>query len=108
MMDSAILSVFPNVATHLNHTEDQSLSTQLFPHDTLIAALAISFNRYTIKSPGGESQLSRIAWSVLLGFLAWENCEYWQLISLHLISYCHYLFQLLKHSLFSNVSCNFS
>ena len=86
--DRAILSLFPTVTTHLNHNADQTLSTQLFPHDYIIASLAISFNRYTITS-SDESRAIRIVWSLLLGGLAWQNYDYWILILLHLLSFSH-------------------
>jgi ABC-type multidrug transport system fused ATPase/permease subunit len=94
-IDRIILSAFPRVTTHLKHTNDQSLSTALFPHDCFIAALAVSFNRYTIKYPD-ETKVSRIFWSVLLGYLAWENYDYWILICIHLLSFGQYVFQTLK------------
>jgi hypothetical protein len=96
LIDSTILSLFPHVSTHLKHTSDQTLSTQLFPHENLVAALAISFNRYTIKSPSGESRLVRAFWSGFLGYLAWKNYDYWILISVHLISFARYVYQLLE------------
>lgn len=95
MVDSAILSFFPKVSTHLKHTSDQTLSTQLFPYECLIAALAISFNRYTIKYPD-ESKVSRLIWSALLGGLAYADYGYWILISLHLISFGQYFYSFLE------------
>ena len=96
-IDSLILSIFPQLSTHLKHStvDHQSLSTQLFPHDTLIAALAISFNRYTVKYPN-ESKISRIFWSALLGYLAYSDYDYWILISIHFLSFGHYLFRWLE------------
>ncbi len=102
-LDSAILSVFPRVATHLKHTTDQSLSTQLFPHDNIIAALAVSFNRYTVKYPN-ESKISRLVWSALLGWLAYMDYEYWILISLHLVSFGQYAYGVLMEKFQTSVS----
>jgi hypothetical protein len=98
-IDSVILSAFPRLSTRLNHTttygQGQSLTTQLFPHDCFVAALAISFNRYTVKYEG-ESKVSRIFWSALLGYVAWQGYDYWILTSLHFVSFSQYLFQILK------------
>ena len=100
-IDSFILSVFPRVSTHLKHTADQTLSTELFPHECFIVALATSFNRYTIKYPG-ETRVSRMFWSALLGYLAWENYDYWILICVHLLSFSQYFFEMLKAKMSNN------
>lgn len=96
LIETIILSVFPKVSTHLNHTADQSLSTQLFPHDYIIAAIAVSFNRYTLTFNKEESRFSRLFWSCLLGYLGWNDYDYWILTSLHLVSFYHVLFRYLK------------
>ena len=102
-IESVILSAFPKVSTHLKHTTDQSLSTQLFPYDNLLAAFAVSFNRYTVKYPN-ESKFSRLVWSALLGTLAYLNYDYWILISLHLVSFGQFVYAGLE-KWFQTVRC---
>jgi len=90
-VDSVILSIFPAVSTHLKHTEDQSLTSQLFPNDCILTAISIVFNRYTVKYEH-ESKVSRVFWSALLGYFAFHNYDYWILFSLHALSFAQYIY----------------
>ncbi len=81
-----------------SHDVDVAMAPQLFPHDKLIVALSISFNRFTIKYPN-ETLYSRIFWSLTLGYLAFmfntSHNNYCILICIHLFSFHQYLFQLM-------------
>eukprot|EP00551_Chaetoceros_affinis_P005290 CAMPEP_0203684402 /NCGR_PEP_ID=MMETSP0090-20130426/48020_1 /ASSEMBLY_ACC=CAM_ASM_001088 /TAXON_ID=426623 /ORGANISM="Chaetoceros affinis, Strain CCMP159" /LENGTH=905 /DNA_ID=CAMNT_0050553577 /DNA_START=366 /DNA_END=3079 /DNA_ORIENTATION=+ len=80
----------------INH--DATTAPQLFPHDKLIVAMSISFNRFTIKYPN-ETLYSRFFWSMLLGYLAFvfntSHDNYWILMCVHLFSFHQFLFQLM-------------
>jgi len=83
--DDIILSLFPQLTTHLKHVKNDPYS-HLFPHDGLIALGAITYSRYTVKF-SDESKFSRLFWSALLGILAFNRFDYWILFSTNLFSF---------------------
>ena len=90
-LDDIILSIFPDVTTHLKHAKGEELS-HIFPYDGLIAVLAVTYSRYTVR-PNGESRISRLFWSAVLGYLAFYRFPYWVQISGHLLSFGPFVYK---------------
>lgn len=84
-LDDIILSVFPDVTTHLKHAKGEELS-HIFPYDRIVALLGVTYSRYTVR-PMGESRVSRIFFSALLGIAAYYRLPYWIQIFSHLLSF---------------------
>ncbi len=98
-IDKVILSVFPEVTTHLKHANDHSSS--VLPYDAIIALAAVTYNRYTVKYPN-EAKWSRGMWTVILGYLAYNRYDYWIQGSVHLLSFCPYFYHAI-HDHYSKV-----
>lgn len=90
-LDDIILSIFPDVTTHLKHAKGEELS-HIFPYDGLIAVLAVTYSRYTVR-PNGESRVSRLFWSAVVGYLAFYRFPYWVQISGHLLSFAPFVYE---------------
>jgi hypothetical protein len=90
-LDDIILSIFPDVTTHLKHAKGEELS-HIFPYDGLISVLAVTYSRYTVR-PNGESRISRLFWSAILGYLAFYRYPYWVQISSHLLSFAPFVYE---------------
>lgn len=91
VVDDIILSLFPPVTTHLKHLKNDSFS-HLFPFDGLVAVVAVTYSRYTVKA-AGESWLSRVFWSILLGYLAFKRYDYWIQFSVQLFSFVKFFYE---------------
>lgn len=83
--DDIVLSIFPQVTTHLKHVKNDHAS-QLFPYDGIIAVAAVTYCRYTVRFPS-ESKPSRIIWSIILGYLAYNRYDYWLQFYVYLLSF---------------------
>mmetsp|Transcript_4269 Transcript_4269/g.8167 ORF Transcript_4269/g.8167 Transcript_4269/m.8167 type:complete len:839 (+) Transcript_4269:123-2639(+) len=83
--DDIVLSIFPQVTTHLKHVKNDHAS-QLLPYDGIIAVAAVTYCRYTVRFPS-ESKPSRIFWSIVLGYLAYNRYDYWLQFYVHLLSF---------------------
>jgi len=84
--DDIVLSLFPKlITTHLKHVQNDPLS-QLFPYDVVIAICAVTYCRYTVNYRG-ESTVSRLFWSAVLGYLAWGRYDYWIQVYVHILSF---------------------
>jgi hypothetical protein len=83
--DDIVLSIFPQVTTHLKHVKNDHAS-QLFPYDGIIAVAAVTYCRYTVRFPT-ESKASRIIWSIILGYLAYNRYDYWLQFYVYLVSF---------------------
>ena len=108
--DDIILSLFPPLPTHLNdatvitaHTDPHDFdifqllfaSTGLFPYDTLIAVIAVTYCRYTVCYTN-ESRLARFGWSVLVGYFALYRYDYWFQAYIHgVVSFSVFYYQTL-------------
>jgi hypothetical protein len=109
-VEKLILSAFPVVSTHLRHTTNHNNNhecssgidmsdcggnhyygdnEELFPHDVLLAALAVFYCRYTVYS-SGEGKFFRVVWASLLAYLANERYSYWILAAVHVLSFGEY------------------
>jgi len=86
IMDDIILSLFPQLTTHLKHVKNDPLS-HLFPYDGIIAVASVTYCRYTVKVVPNESNASRVFWTAVLGYLAYNRFDYWILISAHILSF---------------------
>ena len=85
-----ILSAFPVLSTHSRHDPNsQECSGEIFPHDVILAALAVFYCRYTVYSKG-ERMFFRVFWASLLAYLAYERYSYWILGSVHVLSFGEY------------------
>merc|ERR1719162_2654297 len=60
--------------------------TIFFQHEGLVAALAVSYCRFTVKSQH-ETIYVRLASAALLGYLAFIRSDYWLLTSVHACTY---------------------
>lgn len=87
-----ILSLFPHLSTHriVDYTNDEGAMT-FFQYEGLVAALAVSFCRFTIKTTG-EALYVRLVLATLLGYLAFMRYDYWILTSVHACSYGQLLY----------------
>lgn len=83
--DDAVLFFFPQLTTHLKHVKNDSFS-HLFPYDGLIAVASVTYCRYTVQY-SGESKISRIIWSAILGYLAYNRYDYWIQAYAHMLSF---------------------
>jgi hypothetical protein len=88
--DDAVLSLFPQLTTHLKHLKNDPLS-QLFPYDGLIAVSAVTYSRYTVHY-SGESKTSRLFWSAVLGYLAYNRYDHWIQVYAHMLSFGTFLY----------------
>jgi len=87
------LSLFPALSTSrivadndgLTYTNDME-GTIFFQHEGLVAALAVSYCRFTVKSQH-ETIYVRLASAALLGYLAFIRSDYWLLTSVHACTY---------------------
>jgi hypothetical protein len=95
--DDIILAVFPQLTTHLKHVKTGS-SSQLFPYDGLIAVASVTYCRYTVKAPN-ESRLTRIFWSVVLGYLAYYRFDYWLQLYIYMVSFGGYFYDRVSYHL---------
>lgn len=84
-LDDVVLSLFPQLTTHLKHVQDDPMS-QLFPYDGIIAVIAVTYCRFTVNY-SGESKASRLCWSALLGYLSYNQYDYWLQIYTHILSF---------------------
>ena len=107
--DDIILSLFPPLPTHLNDatviTADPHSAAEfdifqlllasrgLFPYDTLIAVIAVTYCRYTVCYTN-ESRLARFGWSVLVGYFALYQYDYWFQAYIHgVVSFSIFYYQ---------------
>ncbi len=88
--DDVVLSLFPHLTTHLKHLKNDPLS-ELFPYDALIAVCAVTYCRYTVHYTG-ESKVSRLFWSVVLGYLAYNRFDYWIQAYVHIVSFGAFIY----------------
>jgi hypothetical protein len=89
-LDDIVLALFPQLTTHLKHVKNDHAS-QLFPYDGFIAVAAVTYCRYTVRFPT-ESKLSRIIWSIILGYLAYNRYDYWLQYYVYLLSFGEHLY----------------
>jgi len=87
------ISWFTELSTNRIGSEDVGLgytdnldTSSFFRYEGLVAALAVSFCRFTVKTPN-EKIYVRLVLSALLGCLSFKRCEYWVLMSVHVWSY---------------------
>jgi len=78
-----VLSLFPELSTNRIVADDVNI---FFQYEGLVAALAVSYCRFTIKTPY-EPYHVRLALAAFLGYLAFMRYEYWFLTSAHACSY---------------------
>ena len=88
-LDRLILSIFPELSTHrvpIPHDSAQSY----FANEGLLATIAIVFCRYTVTFYN-ETQMERLMYAGILGYLTWMREDYWLIatvqLSSHFISY---------------------
>lgn len=103
-LDDVVLSLFPPLmTTHMKHAvgvEDQSHSL-LFPYDRLLAVLAVTYCRYTVCYQG-ESKVSRLFWSFVLGVCSYQRYDYWFQGYIHLVSFSVFLYDTICHYYINN------
>ncbi len=72
------------------HLKNDPLS-QLFPYDGLIAVSAVTYSRYTVHY-SGESKTSRLFWSAVLGYFAYNRYDHWIQVYAHVLSFGTFLY----------------
>jgi len=97
--DDVVLSLFPtHITTHLKHAvaavdADNSMYTHshLFPYDGILSVIAVTYCRYTVCYQG-ESKLSRLLWSIILGYCSYQRYDYWFQGYVHLLSFGFFVY----------------